>query len=76
MNNWTEPQLELLQNILNLPEGTIIKRGTVERIFCGNHEDQFIVYKTKRSKTKAIALNYYDFIKWAEKAEIVLPKEN
>lgn len=67
MNN---KQRELLEKIMKLKQGTILRRGRTERILWGLMPGM-IVYKTKRSKTKATALNINDFIKWAEKAEII-----
>lgn len=55
---------------MKLKQGTILRRGRTERILWGLMPGM-IVYKTKRSKTKATALNINDFIKWAEKAEII-----
>lgn len=65
-----ENQKELLEKLIKLPVGTILRKGKTERILCGLMPGM-IVYRTKRSKTKATALNVHDFIKWAEKAEIV-----
>lgn len=65
-----EKQKDLLAKILELPVGTILRKGKTERIFCGLMPGM-IVYRTKRSKTKFTALNTLSFIKWAEKAEIV-----
>ncbi|OMD31348.1 hypothetical protein [Paenibacillus odorifer] len=63
-------QREVLEKLMGLPVGTILRKGKTERILCGLMPGM-IVYRTKRSKTKATALNVLSFIKWAEKAEIV-----
>jgi hypothetical protein len=66
----TDSQKELLNKLLKMPQGTILRKGKTERILWGVIPG-FIVYKTKRSKTKATALNINEFMEWAEKAEIV-----
>lgn len=65
-----EKQKTLLLKIMELPVGTILRKGKTERILCGLMPGM-IVYRTKRSKTKFTALNIQSFIKWAEKAEIL-----
>lgn len=66
----TENQKILLEKILKMPRGTILRKGKTERILWGAMPGM-IAYKTKSSKTKVTCLNVFDFMAWAEKAELV-----
>ncbi|HEY2492708.1 MAG TPA: hypothetical protein VGI33_07350 [Paenibacillus sp.] len=66
-----DQQRKILEKLMGLPVGTILRNGKTERILCG-FMPGMIVYRTKRSKTKATALNVLSFVKWAEKAEVVM----
>lgn len=64
-----ENQKVILEKILKLPVGTVLRRGKSERILIG-FMPGMVSYKTNRSKTKITVLNVLDFIKWAEKSDI------
>lgn len=66
----SDKQKELLGKLMKMPRGTVLRKGKTERVLWGLMPGM-IAYKTKRSKTQVTALNVHDFIKWAEKAEIV-----
>lgn len=66
----TESQKELFIKLIQMPRGTVLRKGKTERILWGLGPGM-IAYKTKRSKTRVTMLNVFDFMKWAEKAEIV-----
>lgn len=66
----TDSQKELLNKLIRMPRGTVLRKGKTERILWGLMPGM-IVYKTKRSKNTSTALNIFDFMKWAEKAEII-----
>lgn len=60
----------LIEKIVNSNRGQILRKGKVERILYGM-DHMFILYMTKRSKSKVTALNIKEFLKWAEKAEFI-----
>lgn len=68
--NLTDQQKELLLKIIRSRRGTILRKGTTERILWGLMPGM-IAYKTKRSKQRVTCLNVLEFLKWAEKAEFV-----
>lgn len=65
-----EEQKVLLRKIMKMRRGTILRKGKEERVLWSIMPGM-IFYKTKRSKVEVTGLNIRDFLKWAEKAEIV-----
>lgn len=66
----TESQKELLNKLIRMPRGTVLRKGERERILWGLMPGM-ILYKTKITSKQTTALNVFDFIKWAETAEII-----
>lgn len=66
----TDSQKELLNKLIKMPRGTVLRKGKQERILWGLMPGM-IMYKTKITSNRTTGLNVFDFMKWAEKAEIV-----
>lgn len=67
MNN---KQKEMLNKLLGMPVNTVLKKGARQRILVGFNGFMFF-YKTKSNSKKTTGQNAIDFLKWAEKADIV-----
>ncbi len=66
----TENQKELFNRLIKMPVGTTLRKGQRQRILVGLAPGM-IVYKTKADSPKTIMENISNFMKWAEKAEII-----
>ena len=66
----TKKQSELLQNLVDMPRGTILRKGNRERILWSVGPG-YIFYKTKSKPKETTMVHVTSFMKWAEKAEIV-----
>lgn len=64
-----EKQKELLQRILKMKVGTVLKKGNQRRILLGIAPG-FIVYSTPSRPKQKNFMNVQIFMKWAEKAEV------
>lgn len=66
----TDAQKELLNKMLQMPKGTVMKKGKTERILWGVGPG-YIFYKIKSRPRQTTMLHVVQFMKWAEKAEFV-----
>lgn len=65
-----EKQKELLNKLLSMPINTVLKKGSRQRIVVGFNGFMFF-YKTKENSKHTTGQKTLNFIKWAEKAEIL-----
>ena len=69
----TKKQAELFQKLIEMPRGTILRKGNRERILWSLGPG-FIFYKTKSKPNETTMMQLSTFMKWAENAEIIVSK--
>lgn len=63
-------QRALLETILSLPVGTILKKGERQRVLVG-FNGFMIFYKTSETSKNTTGQNVPAFLKWAEAADVI-----